>query len=164
MQIKIYYPSEQSRMAKVLMEENSEWTLTEIGKAMGVGRERARQLLLAEGISIRKYRGIKYEKERICPSCGGIKAVESNICSKCYKEQHNVTFVCEVCEEEFTRYKSQAERDGGNTPRFCSRTCQGVWLGTQYGFKGEKLGQMDQGQRHESDDEHKRTVEAGKVD
>jgi len=161
---KTYYPSEQSEIAKNLMIENPVWTLKEIGMAMGVGRERARQLLLAEGISIRKYRGIKYETERICPSCGGIKSIEGNICSKCYHEQHNVTLTCEICGEEFTRYKSQAERNGGSPPRFCSRACQGVWLGTQYGFKGEKLGQLDQGQRHESDDEHKRTVEAGKVD
>jgi len=142
---KNYYPSEQSRIAKELMVKNPEWTLKEIGMVMGVGRERTRQLLLAEGLSIRKYRGVKYETERICPSCGGIKAVESNICSKCYKEKHNVTLTCEVCGDDFTRYKSQAERNGGNPPRFCGRECQGVWLGTNYGFKGDKLGQMDEG-------------------
>jgi len=154
------YSTEQSQLAKQLMIENPEWTLKEIGLAIGVGRERARQLLLAEGISIRKYRGTKYERERVCPSCGGIKSVDSNICSKCYRDQHNLTFVCEVCGEEFTRYKSQAERNGGTTPRFCSRICQGAWLGTQYGFKGEKLGKMDERQGHESDDKHKRTAKA----
>ena len=119
------------------MEEHPDWTLTEIGLQLGVGRERTRQLLLVEGISIRDRKKVQYEIDRMCPTCGGIKKPESKVCINCYKSEHNVTCVCEVCGEEFVRYKSQAIREGGNFPRFCSRVCQGTWLGSQHGFKGK---------------------------
>lgn len=163
MRIRKYYPSEQSEKAKALMLEHDNWTLSDIGRALGVGRERARQLLIAEGISIRKYRESKNENKRVCPSCGGIKSLESKVCSNCYRKQHNMNFICEVCGDEFSRYKSQVIRSDSK-PRFCSRECQGVWLGKNYGFKGEKLGTMGQKQGHESNESYKRPVEVGAMD
>ncbi len=127
--------TEQSRLAKSIMEENPNLTNGEIGELMGVGRERVRQLLLLEKISIRKQKkALRLEKEK-CPICGKSKKETSNICVSCYRERHNVTLICEVCNKEFVRYKSQAEREGVGTPRFCSRACQGKWLGDNHGFK-----------------------------
>lgn len=151
MRIRTYYPSEQSKKAKEIMLENEDWNLSDIGNALGVGRERARQLLLAENISIRDYRNSKKKNDRICPSCGGIKYSESNICSKCYKEIHNLSFICEICGDTFTRYKSQVEREGCSAPRFCSRECQGAWLGKNYGFQGANIGKVYQESGHKSE-------------
>jgi len=156
--------TEQSRLAKTLLAEHPDWTHTQIGEVMGVGRERVRQLLLLEGISVREMRKLSRIQKEVCPVCGGRKKDTSKICNTCYRKLHNVKCVCETCGKEFVRYKSQVERDGGIEPRFCSRECQGVWLGTTYGFKGEKGGEMDQESGHQQDEQHERTVEAGKVD
>jgi hypothetical protein len=71
----------------------------------------------------------------LCSSCHGTVHAQPR------HEECQIKFICEICGKQFTVRRSQVKRtqkkiDAGlkvNLPRYCSKTCYGVWLGSHYG-------------------------------
>ena len=115
-------------------------TLQTVGDAMKVSRERVRQIAAIAGIT-------KWLKKRrpyvICPICGSTyrkihvdSKTCSKACSKVYIKAHrNPTVmtrrICESCGGVFFR-KTYLVRKA-SPARFCSKKCQGSWVGKHYG-------------------------------
>ena len=116
----------------------------EIGECFGISRERVRQILK---VFAKKNKRIAQELRTVrcrriikkCKFCGKEFSVilsnsNAKYCSKkCFVDCKRVTATkeCEVCGKEFT-VKSNRRKESG---RFCSKRCQGKWLGKNYGFK-----------------------------
>lgn len=113
-------------------------SLAEIGRRVGLSRERVRALARKAG-SVAHKRGKL--QEYVCVECGEAflawpSRIESGrrFCSlECAYHAHRgprverLTFRCEVCGQTYTRKASEA-KDG---TRFCSKVCQGMWLSNQ---------------------------------
>jgi predicted RNA-binding Zn-ribbon protein involved in translation (DUF1610 family) len=126
--------------ANRILEVNPTLTYAEIGRLLGVSRERIRQ------VAGRRRRTI-----RECKACGRTIRVRKNgvtqtayqlgYCANCWAlarqrrlESHRVRFACEVCGRAFFRTPSIVRRmeARGHKIRWCSRQCQGKWLGSQH--------------------------------
>ncbi len=127
--------------ANRILEVNPTLTYAEIGRLLGVSRERIRQ------VADRRRRAV-----RECRGCGQVIRVRKNgvtqtayqlgYCANCWAlarqkrlESHRVRFTCEVCGKPFFRAPGIVRRmeARGHRIRWCSRQCQGKWLGTQHG-------------------------------
>ena len=70
-------------------------------------------------------------------------AYRMGYCDNCWSDRvirkHNerhFAYKCEICGKDFDVPRSQVKyrkKIGRNVPRFCSKQCYGVWLGTNYG-------------------------------
>jgi len=126
--------------AKALLEMNPKLSYAEIGRILGVSRERIRQLM-----------GPRKRMKEVCKSCGRrIKlgrpgqtrsAYFKGFCPDCWvleKEKHRLShyriFICEVCGNRFARkagtVNSQLKK--GRAVRWCSKRCQGQWLSGRF--------------------------------
>jgi len=132
--------AERTKKAEVLAlvaQSGDSVSLAEIGRRVGLSRERVRQIARKEGAAARS-RG--EQRELVCPECGKVFTVRSSsieqrrrFCSReCSARSQRgprverLTFSCEVCGQTYTRKASEV-KDG---TRFCSKTCQGKWLST----------------------------------
>jgi len=132
--------AERTKRAEVLAlvaQSGDSVSLAEIGRRVGLSRERVRQIARKEGAAARS-RG--EQRELVCPECGKVFTVRSSsieqrrrFCSReCSARSQRgprverLTFSCEVCGQTYTRKASEV-KDG---TRFCSKTCQGKWLST----------------------------------
>ena len=119
-----------------MVAENPNVTRKAICDRTGVTRERIRQILLTEGLSVpygRPYPG------PWCGTCGNRidKINISGLCLPCQlAARARVTFICEVCFEPFELLKREvaARSRNGKHPRFCKKTCFGSFAGNNYGF------------------------------
>ncbi len=126
--------------ANRILEVNPTLTYAEIGRLLGVSRERIRQ------VAGRRRRTI-----RECKACGRTIHVRKNgvtqtayqlgYCGNCWAlarqrrlQSHRVRFACEVCGKAFFRTPGIVRRmeARGHRIRWCSRQCQGKWLGSQH--------------------------------
>lgn len=73
------------------------------------------------------------KQEYTCASCG--KALShrnlSGKCRKCYWEERRIELTCDVCglKKKITRSDYHARQKAGRRFFFCSKCCQGKWLG-----------------------------------
>lgn len=126
--------------ARRILEVNPELSYAEIGRLLGVSRERIRQVV-----------GIRRRCARTCQACGkrlkpsrsglGKNAYYRGYCTECWaleKERRNLEhyrfFICEYCGTRFTRTASTVRRQlkRGQRVRWCSKQCQGRWLASRY--------------------------------
>jgi len=113
-------------------------TLQRIGDRFGITRERVRQILKEAGKST-----VSWRPTYICQNCGkemlGNNRQVKTFCSKkCWIDYHQVPIECEMCGEIFyVRQSIVLSKHKSHNPRFCSNTCQGKWLGENYG-KGKQ--------------------------
>ena len=110
-------------------------SFAEIGRQVGLSRERVRQIVRKEGSHARKNRG---QQEYACVQCGRrfttwpseVKAGRRFCSRECASQAQRgpraarLTFRCEVCKRTYTRKASEVKRG----TRFCSRACNGKWL------------------------------------
>jgi len=121
---------------KRILQTNPSLSYAEIGRLLGVSRQRICQIASS-----------RRRQPRFCITCGecvrihdkGITdtAYYAGYCSLCWpaeKERRRqncyLTFICEQCGNEFLRkagYVNQQKKTGLNT-RWCSKHCQGMWL------------------------------------
>ena len=124
-----------------ILEVNPALTYAEIARLLGVSRERIRQVA-----------GRRRRNPRVCKICGqpihlrrnGVTQTAYSLmyCAHCWiaaKERrrngHQVAFTCETCGKIFSRTAGVVKRmeKRGHKIRWCSRQCQGVWLGANHG-------------------------------
>ncbi len=132
--------AERTKKAEVLAliaQSGDSVSLAEIGRRVGLSRERVRQIARKEGFAARS-RG--EQPELVCHECGKVFTVWSSriergrrFCShECaYQVQRGprverLTFRCEFCTQTYTRKASEVKRG----TRFCSKRCQCRWLNT----------------------------------
>ncbi len=127
-----------------ILEVNPALTYAEIARLLGVSRERIRQVA-----------GGRRRHPRVCKVCGqsihlrrnGVTqtAYRLQYCGTCWvaaKERrrngHHEDFTCETCGKTFRRTAGVVKRmeKRGHKIRWCSRRCQGIWLGANYGYSG----------------------------
>ena len=118
--------------------------MTEIARHINVSRERVRQILQETGLPT-----ITLKHNYKCIKCGKSICIgnKSGMCRGCYISEHWVEhwllLHCEVCGSKFTRAKckdNQARRRSYQHI-FCSKQCQGEWLGSNYGRGHKKEGE-----------------------
>ena len=121
--------------AAILRRNHAEWTLQQIGDAMGVTKERARQYL-----SIAGERTKAMKPQRICVVCGKhIMSGRRRHCSRECQKRATIarwgTAVCDWCGAEIRRSMRELRPRPGNpkSVHFCNKTCQGKWLGAYHG-------------------------------
>lgn len=107
----------------------------EIGKRVGVCRERVRQILKSEKLPTRCIK-----QKRLCPQCGKELIKHKKFCSpECRYNYHHVLVECSCgCGELFRRGVSYLNR-AGKDPRyngkcFKNRIHYGKWFAKNYGF------------------------------
>lgn len=67
------------------------------------------------------------------------RQIKRFFCSKKCREEYNLKIrksKCETCGKDF--YCHYTIISHHKKPRFCSKKCQGKWLGNNYGFKRNK--------------------------
>jgi hypothetical protein len=123
-----------------MLEINPDLSYAEIGRILGVSRERIRQIA-----------GVRRRHKRSCESCGKrIKPGRSGstknayfrgYCPECWaleKErrrlEHYRSFICEYCGTRFVRKAGTVRRQlqRGQQIRWCSKQCQGHWLASRF--------------------------------
>lgn len=124
------------------------WTLQKIATKVNLSRERVRQILVREKLSTRA------QKQSLhCRYCGAeityknayaarIKKNFVDLCSKCHRKYELLTMLeCEECKVHFLRRTSLVVYMFGvrNYQHvWCSKHCQGVWVGKNHGFNASK--------------------------
>lgn len=113
-------------------------SLAEIGREVGLSRERVRQIVRKAG----SHGGSRGEQpELICAECGKVFTVRPSrlrqgrrFCSpECSARSQRGTrtpvlaFRCQFCGEIYTRKASEVKRG----TRFCRNVCQGKWLSSK---------------------------------
>jgi len=145
---------------KQIVDKNPSATLQIIGDAIGLTRERARQIIVRVNKEA-KLHGIIEPIERIpnggrfrayCIECGkdkyqGKKAYErgSGMCREC-KKAKPIVFFCSGCgketikstPEEISSYKQNKKHSKNPSLNFCSKQCSGRWVGANKGFGATK--------------------------
>lgn len=133
-------PTQISGRAVALLKSDPSLTLTDVAKEVGRSRERIRQIAddipgasrhrkgvccVVCGVEIK--RGEYGYRYRHCPQHGR-ELMDAK------KRLHWSEFTCESCGAKFSRRLSQVKRaiKEGCRIRFCSRQCQGKWLGTNH--------------------------------
>jgi hypothetical protein len=133
--------------AQRILHVNPSLSYAEVGRLLGVSRERIRQVA-----------GQARRPARYCSACGrrvrllhdGVTqtAYAQGFCSDCWtaekarrREEHLRTFVCEWCGSVFSRSIGSVRRqeDRGRRIRWCSKRCQGKWLGANRRPNGTPL-------------------------
>ena len=123
-----------------ILQVNPSLSYAEVGRLLGVSRERIRQVS-----------GQSRRPARFCEACGrrirllheGVTqtAYYQGFCRDCWtaekarrREDRFRTFVCEWCGTTFLRSVGTARRqeEMGRRIRWCSKQCQGKWLGAHY--------------------------------
>ena len=139
-------PEQMGKSVKVLAlveESGGNIPFAEIGRRMGMSRERVRKIARAGG-SLARVRGKR--QELVCAQCGKMfTAVPWQIkrgrrfCSRRCAQQARwrggrspiLVFRCESCGQPYTRKAYEVSRR--RRTRFCSRECHGKWLASNFG-------------------------------
>ena len=143
---------EQAGKIRLICEENSFVTLSDIGKQLGISRQRVHQIILRNNNSVGIYKSVKpivrhrpIAKKYYCLDCDkkllGIR--KSNRCNSCSVKSNSITATCGTCGNEFTLLGRQASARRANVKFgivkhseniFCSKKCSGKFIGNNYGF------------------------------
>ena len=102
----------------------------EISRIIGCSRERVRQILLELNLPTHFPKHKYY-----CIDCGKVVQKKAKRCRNCWLISCRNLLICEVCKKKFYRKKSdiRAAKIKNYQHIFCSKCCQGFWLGTNYG-------------------------------
>lgn len=120
-----------------LLDSNPNRTLQSLGDALGLTRERVRQLINQHNLRRVSPRAISQTiKCQDCPKT--IKAYDlpksrkdlPYVCRSCHKARNQITVVCENCNKHFKRARYYQR----SKLAWCSRRCQGKYIGRTYGF------------------------------
>jgi len=108
-------------------------TLEAIGERFNVSRERIRQILKKAGLPTKAQILRKY-----CLHCGKKRKNRyRNYCSKaCYHYDTHTLIPCDVCgrlSEYHIKRVLWLQARGKQQHFFCSKHCNGIWLGKNYG-------------------------------
>lgn len=122
-----------------ILEVNPSLSYAEIGRLLGVSRQRICQVA-----------GGRRRQPRFCRSCGRrIRLYDDGVtqtafigryCAECWaaekkrrQESRQRTFICELCGIKFSRRAGTVRRQDrlGLKIRWCSKRCQGEWLATR---------------------------------
>ena len=105
-----------------------------MARELGKTREAVRLALIGLGLPT------SFSKKWYCEGCGKRLDKGQVLCRKCWSATFYTTYPCEVCGKEKKIRISQLKRlsKHGHPPRFCSNKCQGVWLGSHFGFNRRK--------------------------
>jgi len=136
-----------------LLQNNPSLSLADAGRHLNVTRERIRQI--ADDIPLAS----RHKTKRHCRVCGirindhpRNTAYQMGYCSRCWPTEklkrwlaHRTKFICEICGRVFFRCNNQVKGNAkrGISIRFCSKQCQGQWLGIRYGYGETKRDQKD---------------------
>ena len=123
-----------------ILQVNPSLSYAEVGRILGVSRERIRQV--ANG---------RRRSPRFCNVCGKqIRLLDSGLtqtayyqgyCHECWtakkesrRQTHYRTFTCEWCGARFSRKAGMVRRqeESGLKIRWCSKHCQGKWLAAKH--------------------------------
>ena len=110
-------------------------TLEELGKKLGVSRERVRQVLKeSKVVNVKAY----HEKKLVyCLNCG-TETDNQQFCSRdCWKKYKTIEVACSQCHGLFTIGQADLiarTKRHSISQIFCSYKCNGQWAGTNYGF------------------------------
>lgn len=111
---------------------NPEIKATEIAELVGLTRERVRQILNKYGMPTKVSK-----MHRPCAHCGhDVNHYVNLFCSaECRYLNFNIELECEVCKEKFYRSRTRHEINlrRGYQHIYCSKQCQGHYLGVTYG-------------------------------
>ena len=130
------YRRSQSTTRRLVLQALPDGSMAQIGASIGVTRERVRQIVREEGLEI-------HRKERhitgYCLNCNAplFSGQHDKFCSMaCLQKYHSIELTCEVCGVHFSRlgHYCRASQRRGYKHIFCSKKCQGLWLGNSYGF------------------------------
>ena len=130
------YQRSQSTTRRLILQALPDGSMAQIGASIGVTREWVRQVVRGEGLEI-------HRKERhitgYCLNCNAplFSGQQEKFCSvACLQSYHRIELTCEVCGTQFSRGGKQHRESQrrGYKHIFCSKKCQGVWLGSSYGF------------------------------
>lgn len=107
---------------------------SQIAREIDISREAVRQILKFFRLPTRLPPILKHDN---CPNCGGIKRRTARVCRRCFLTLKKVELVCEYCGKDFPRSNSHvlAATKRGCKHIWCTKFCQGRWLGRTYGFK-----------------------------
>ena len=119
--------------------ENPTASNSEIGRRLGLTRERVRQILGKEGIKTAR----KPRAGIFCKSCGKSlhdARAKGPLCLSCIVRSSIVTLTCAYCSKAFprTRRSIKPGKKRGQINFYCSRRCWGKVAGKLYGF-GKKV-------------------------
>ena len=105
-------------------------TMSEIGRMVGISRQRVYQILNEEGLAT-KHPTKKYQYR--CPECGAI-STRKFCCVECKKRWQQVPVICSGCGKLFFRNQSRFLNyyRYHNDVLFCSKECTGKWLSKQF--------------------------------
>lgn len=99
-------------------------TGTQIGQALGISRERARQIVVKNGL----WHG-HIKKQHECRNCGKPVYHKRMFCNrKCQYEYLHVQIVCDNCGTIFRRLASDILYRLGEQHLFCSKKCRNSWM------------------------------------
>jgi len=115
--------------------------LKEVGQKFGVTRERVRQIARQANY------GRISKGGTVCPTCGGTKMRESQLCQACYFASKYVELPCNYCRAPVrrlaTRIVTLINQGPLTTPTgpalytgnvYCNRQCFGHWAAENHGF------------------------------
>ena len=111
-------------------------SMSVIARLVGVSRQRVFQILQEEGLPTKHLASQKIKYRYSCLACGKIST--HKFCSdECQKKWQQIPVVCTFCGKLFFRNVHQflANYREHSSALFCSRNCQGRWIGEHYGFK-----------------------------
>ncbi|MFW6112419.1 MAG: helix-turn-helix domain-containing protein [Chloroflexota bacterium] len=121
--------------------QHPELTLREIGARVGKSHETVRRVLLEQGLPTRAVKQKGY-----CINCGKkLPHANRKFCSRaCFHEYHRITLRCDFCGRQFTRVTNRAHANkADHRHTFCSKACQGGWLGKHYGLGTRSTKKLD---------------------
>jgi len=121
------------RIAK-LRSENPNLSGADIARVVGVCRERVSYVLMVEGLATKVPPAPR--PHRYCLNCGKELIKNTYFCNRdCRSAASRMTLVCDVCGSHFerTRGEIRKSRNIHSSHTFCSKRCQGRWLGKTYG-------------------------------
>jgi len=120
-----------------LKKQNPTRTLEDIGKEVGLSRQRVYQVLTEEGVATHK-------THPTCDGCGIVLQPSkkrpyiapngNRYCTICREQMVYGTYTCTDCGSEVRRRRKSILRSKPKSI-FCNKKCQGHYLGVTYGRK-----------------------------
>lgn len=111
---------------------------TDVAKKIGVSRERVRQVAKKIGIGTMRKK-LEEQSPKVCANCGKPSKTQKYCSQTCkrefYDKKYYATTICEVCGKEVKYRKSREILK----PRFCSKVCQGFFLGKNHQSVNKKI-------------------------
>ncbi len=112
-----------------LRSTNPYMKMSDIGRAVGVSKQRVYQILRKQGLPTKRSVELKYK----CLVCG--HSSSNKFCSKiCKAKWQKIPIVCTNCGKLFFRDKERLLQHHREA-LFCCRKCFGIWAGEHHGFK-----------------------------